>query len=111
MTKGKNLPVRKSLRLTEEEGHFLQQQSEQSGLNENQYMRRLIDAAAGRAKLPEPKEKFLAIKELTQEINYIGHNINQIVKNVNSHYYSDEEKERLFRLMNEVRGLLDEKFG
>lgn len=110
MSKGGNLPVKKSLRLTEEEGRFLQQQSERSGLNESEYMRRLLDAAAGRAELPVPKEKFLAIKELAQEINYIGHNINQIVRNVNAHFYSEEEKERLFRLMDKVRGLLEERF-
>lgn len=107
--KHKNLSVRVSLRISESENRFLKQQCEQTGLNENQYIRRLIDAAAGRAEMPVSKEKFLAVKELTQEINYIGHNINQIVKNVNSHYYSDEEKDRLFELMSKVRTLLNEK--
>lgn len=109
MAKKYNLPIRKSLRITEDEDKFIKKQCQRSGLNENQYIRRLIDVADGKSEMPESKEKFLAIKELTQEINYIGHNINQIVKNVNAHFYSEAEKERLFELMVEIRTLLKEK--
>lgn len=110
MPKRQNFSVRKSLRLTDEEDKFLQEQVRRSGLNENQYLRRILDVAAGKAEMPEDKEKYIAVKELTREINYIGHNINQIVRNVNSHFYSDAEKERLFELMCEIKILLKKKF-
>ena len=51
-----------------------------------------------------------AIYKLANEINYIGHNINQVVKNNNSKLYSEIDKARLMeymRILNEkVESLL-----
>lgn len=41
-------------------------------------------------------------KSLIFEINAIGKNINQIVKNNNSHFYTDYEKKKLFALMEKI---------
>lgn len=106
MSKSNNLTVRKSLRLSEEEDAFLRQQYTSTGLNANQYIRRLLDVAAGKAEMPTDRERYILLKELTQEINYIGHNINQIVKNVNSHFFSYDEKKRLYELLCEVKHLI-----
>lgn len=47
------------------------------------------------------KEAVQAIKNLVNEVNSIGVNINQIVHNVNMGKYSDYEKKKLFA-MNQV---------
>lgn len=58
----------------------------------------------GRQKpLEKTKEEFLLLKEVVNEINHIGVNINQIVKNVNAHYYNDYEKRKLFALMESLK--------
>ena len=41
-------------------------------------------------------------KQLINEINAIGRNINQIVKNNNSSLYSTYDKNQLFALMNKI---------
>lgn len=50
-------------------------------------------------------------KGLINEINHIGVNINQIVKNHNSHMYSDYEKKKLFAMMKKVWDLLENKLN
>ena len=44
----------------------------------------------------------MVLRELSYEINKIGVNINQIVKNNNSGLYSDDDKEELVNLMNKI---------
>lgn len=54
------------------------------------------------------------ISKLVSEINYIGHNINQIVRNNNSGLYSDFDKSRLMeymRIINEKVDLLITQSG
>lgn len=54
------------------------------------------------------------ISKLASEINYIGHNINQIVRNNNSGLYSDFDKSRLMeymRIINEKVDLLITQSG
>lgn len=47
------------------------------------------------------------ISRLASEINYIGHNINQIVKNNNSGLYSDFDKQRLMEYMRIINEKVD----
>lgn len=47
------------------------------------------------------------INRLASEINYIGHNINQIVKNNNSGLYSDFDKQRLMEYMRIINEKVD----
>ncbi|MBO5353022.1 MAG: MobC family plasmid mobilization relaxosome protein [Lachnospiraceae bacterium] len=99
-----SLSVRKSFRISEEEERFFREQCELYGMKDSAYFRFLL----GKMKNPSgqevrPKEDFIAIKELTDEINHIGININQIVRNVNMHHYSEHEKRKLFAMMEEIK--------
>lgn len=51
----------------------------------------------------QSKESFLLEKNLVYEMNRIGNNINQIVKNHNAHFYSEKDKRELFYLMRELQ--------
>lgn len=42
------------------------------------------------------------LRELQYEINRIGNNINQIAKRMNTNIYLKEDKEQLFKMMEEV---------
>lgn len=98
------LTVRKSFRMSEDDEQFLRSQCELYGMNDSQYFRHMLKKMQNSSEtMARPKEEFLAIKELTDEINHIGININQIVRNVNMLYYSDHEKRKLFALMEEVK--------
>ena len=90
--------------MSEEDEQFLREQCDLYGMNDSEYFRYLLNKVKNPAKsMIRPKEEFLVIKELTDEINHIGININQIVRNVNMLYYSDHEKRKLFALMEEIK--------
>ena len=95
--------VRKSFRISEEEEQILREQCELYGMSDSAYFRFMLNRTKNSPdSVVMPKRDFLAIKELINEINHIGININQIVKNVNMKYYSDHEKRKLFALMEEI---------
>lgn len=58
-------------------------------------------------RLNEKKERRMELQRLTFEINKIGVNINQIVKNNNSKFYSEGDKEKLGFLLYEIFEKLD----
>lgn len=98
------LSVRKSFRISEEDEAFFREQCELYGMKDSAYFRFLLEKVKNpSAQRVRPKEEFLAIKELTDEINHIGININQIVRNVNMLHYSDYEKRKLFAMMEDIR--------
>lgn len=99
--------VRKRLRITEEQQKHIESQCETYGIKESEFLRRLIDADMGKKINIQTKEEFLAQKQLISEINHIGTNINQIVKNVNMHYYTDYEKKKLFAMTRKIIELLE----
>lgn len=95
--------IRKSFRISEEEEELVRKQCQQYGMNDSAYFRYLISRTnGGQQEELRTKEEILLIKELINEINHIGININQIVKNVNMHYYSDNEKKKLFAMMKDI---------
>lgn len=94
--------VRKSIRLSPEEERLLRQACERYGMNDSEYFRYLLNRNAGGIPAKKTKEEYQAIKELVTEINRMGTNINQIVRNVNLHYYSDSEKRKLFAMMSVI---------
>lgn len=94
---GKN--IHKNVRITQSQWEYTKSRCEMYGINYSEYIRRLIDADMGRKVPVQSQEEFLAKKQLAYEINRIGNNINQIVKNVNMHYYTDHEKKKLFAMM------------
>lgn len=83
------------LRLSEEDREKLIRDAEKTGISESAYLRELINNNS-----PQSREDLQQIKQLVYEINKIGENINQITKHVNSGFYSEHEKRKLFALMN-----------
>ena len=93
----KNSFIKKTLRLTNEDAELLKVKSQKYGMNENEYLRILIrDKPIDR---PEIKS---VLKELINEVNHIGVNINQIAKSNNAGFYTDTEKRQLFAYMQKV---------
>ncbi len=96
--KGKNT-LRKHFKLTEETAKLLAERSKAENMNESEYIRYLL---LNQSEHPRSRELELEIMRLRNEINKIGVNINQIVKNNNSHIYKTEEKRRLENYLEEV---------
>lgn len=102
--KGENT-LRKHFKLTEETARILTECSKAENMNESEYIRYLI---LNQSENPRSKELELEVMRLRNEINKIGVNINQIVKNNNSHIYSEDDKIKILQLMNEIRFALIE---
>jgi len=103
--KKNNKDITKRVRLTENECRKIMKEAKKKNMNFSTYVRYV-------AKLDKnmDPEFIKAIYKLANEINYIGHNINQVVKNNNSKLYSEIDKARLMeymRILNEkVESLL-----
>ena len=103
--KKNNKDITKRVRLTENECRKIMKEAKKTNMNFSTYVRYV-------AKLDKnmDPEFIKAIYKLANEINYIGHNINQVVKNNNSKLYSEIDKARLMeymRILNEkVESLL-----
>ena len=93
-----------SVRLDNEMNNYLEKCCKQSGIkNKSVIIRNIIIAAMkGNTVNIRSHEDYKLTKELISEINKIGVNINQIVKDVNQHYYSDYEKSKLFALLQKI---------
>lgn len=101
--KGEN-NIRKHFKLTEETAKILEEQSKAEGMNESEYIRYLL---LSQSEHPRSKELELEVMRLRNEINKIGVNVNQIVKNSNSYMYSEGDKiELIFELQN-IKKLLE----
>ena len=79
--KGENV-IRKHFKLTEETAKLLAERSKAEGMNESEYIRYLL---LNQSEHPRSRELELEMMRLRNEINKIGLNVNQIVKNNNSH--------------------------
>ena len=103
--KKNNKDITKRVRLTENECRKIMKEAKKKNMNFSAYVR----YATKFDKNMDP-EFIKAIYKLANEINYIGHNINQVVKNNNSKLYSEIDKARLMeymRILNEkVESLL-----
>lgn len=104
--KGENT-LRKHFKLTEETANILAERSKAEDMNESEYIRYLL---LNQSEHPKSRELELEIMCLRNEINKIGCNINQIVKNNNSHIYSESDKISLVKSMEEISTLLEELF-
>lgn len=69
-------------------------------MNESEYIRYLL---LNQSEHPKSRELELEIMRLRNEINKIGLNINQIVKNSNSHMYREDDKIELKQNMCEIK--------
>ncbi len=91
-----------NIRITLQQWNHTKDKCKKYGINYSEYIRRLIDSDMGKQVALQSQDEFLAKKQLAYEINRIGNNINQIVKNVNMHYYTDYEKKKLFAMMQKI---------
>ena len=96
--------IRKHFKLTEETAKLLAERSKAENMNESEYIRYLL---LNQSEHPRSREVELEIMRLRNEINKIGVNINQIVKNSNSHIYREDDKMELRRQMNNIKDLLE----
>lgn len=79
--------VKKTLRLTPAESRLLSEKAEAFHMNEAEYLRLLISQTPN--DYPEIRQE---LKQLINEINHIGVNINQIVHHHNYELYSKEDR-------------------
>lgn len=102
--KGEN-NIRKHFKLTEETARILEEQSKAENMNESEYIRYLL---LNQSEHPRSRELELEVMRLRNEINKIGTNVNQIVKNNNSHIYNESDKMKMLHMMSEIRFVLIE---
>ena len=95
--------IRKTLRLMPEEAKMLAKKACDNGMNEAEYIRLLISQKPN--DYPEVRK---IMKELINEVNRIGININQIVFNNNSGLYSKDDKTQLIAYMRKLNQKVDE---
>lgn len=93
----------KHVRLSYEENKLLIEKAKAAGMSESSYIRHMI--AEKPKSYPEIRE---LLKELINEVNHIGVNINQIVKDYNSNMFTESEKSRLFAYMQKLNRKIDE---
>ena len=85
------------VRLTDKEKKQLQRQAENAGLKMEPFIRKLIMRADIQ---PRPPDNFV---QLIREINFIGNNINQIAKKVNTeNNVSQSQLEEILHLLGEI---------
>lgn len=95
--------VRKTLRLMPDEAKELAKIAKDNGMNEAEYLRFLISQKP--KDYPEIRK---LLKELINEVNRIGININQIVFNSNAQMYSKKDKEQLVAYMKKLNQSVSE---
>lgn len=96
MSQGR-LTMIKKFRISPDEAVVLADKAQKEGMTESEYLRFLISQKPN--DYPEIK---ILLKELINEINHIGTNINQIVHNHNAGFYSEADKDRLVAYMRKL---------
>ena len=95
--------VKMTLRLTPAESRLLSEKSEAFHMNEAEYLRLLISQMPN--DYPEIRQ---ALKQLINEVNHIGVNINQIVHHHNYELYSEEDRQQLIAYMKKLNNTVKE---
>jgi len=95
--------VVKNFRFKESDVNLLAEKAAAMGMNESEYVRFMIT---------QKPEDYAEIREvyrnLVNEVNRIGINVNQIVYNYNSGIYNAEDKDRLFAYMKKLNVVVKE---
>lgn len=89
--------VSKLLRITPTEAELLKEKSEKAGMTESQYLRLMISQKPN--DYPEMRQ---LLRNLINEVNRIGVNINQITYSHNAGLYSEDDEERLIAYMRKL---------
>ena len=91
---------------------YIQKIQKQSGLSESAVIRMILENAKSGNKINlTNKTDYESMKELTREINKIGVNINQIVRNANEKFYVIYEKKKLFAMMQKIEEMIAKQFN
>ncbi len=93
----------KLIRFTQKEIEHIEKEAQRQNKTFSEYARKMM-----LKKISANSENKQLLSNLITEINYIGHNINQIVKNNNSELYKKSDKERLSEQMRLIYQKLDE---
>ena len=96
MSQGR-LSLVKKFRLSSEKAAELAEKSEKMNMTESEYLRFMISQTP--TDYPEMR---ILLRELINEVNHIGTNINQIVHSNNSGLYSETDKEQLVAYMRKL---------
>ena len=89
--------VSKLLRMTPQEAKILESKAKEFDMSESKYLRLMITQ-----KRNDYTEVRMLLRELINEVNRIGVNINQITHSHNSELYSSDDKERLIAYMRKL---------
>ena len=95
--------VKKTLRLTPAESRLLSEKAETFHMNEAEYLRLLISQTP--SDYPEIRQE---LKQLINEVNHIGVNINQIVHHHNYELYLKEDRQQLIAYMKKLNNTVKE---
>lgn len=87
----------KPFRLTQQEADRLKKQAQERGMRESEYIRLLLSQRPN--DYPEIR---ILLKELINEVNAIGNNINQVTRNYNSKLYRVQDREFLCACMKKL---------
>ena len=98
--------IKKTLRLMPEQAKDLALKADLAGMCEADYLRLLISQ-----KPNDYPEIRVLLKQLINEVNRIGNNINQVVHNNNSELYRREDKEHLIAYMKKLNLAVKEAVG
>lgn len=98
---------RLNVRISNEELDALDNAISKNNMSRSEYVREILDNSFGY----KPKERYVLEKQLINEVNHIGNNINQITRNNNSELYFESDKKKLFNLMNELLELVRKRLG
>ena len=93
----------KPFRMTKKEAEKLRLDAQQKGIKESEYIRLLLSQ-----KPNDYPEIRIMLRELINEVNAIGNNINQITRNHNSKLYREEDRELLSAYMKKLNLLVKE---
>lgn len=100
---GEKKTVIKPFRMTEKEAAQLKENAMQYGIKESEYIRLLLSQ-----KPNDYPEIRILLKDLINEVNAIGNNINQITRNHNSKIYREADRELLSAYMKKLNLLVRE---
>ena len=89
--------VSKLLRITPQEAKLLEEKSKEADMTESEYLRLMISQKPN--DYPEVRQ---LLRDLINEVNRIGININQITHNHNAELFSTSDKEQLIAYMRKL---------
>ena len=95
--------VIKGFRLTKIEAEELSRRAAEAGVSESDYLRLCLNSSPN--DFPEIRKM---IRELINEINHVGNNINQITRSNNAGTYIPEDKVRLIAYMKRLSNGMNE---